>query len=261
MLTRADIHEFLEENGIGRGETVLIHASMRSLGDLEGGCDGLIDAFTSYLTEGLLIIPTHTWATVGPKNPIFDVSKTEPCIGALPTVAAFRSDGIRSLHPTHSVAAFGKRAKEFIRGEEFATSPCSSGGVWQRLFDEDAKILLIGVGLDRNTYIHAIDEMLLLPDRLADEVDITVIGYEGERYSVRMRPHGVTGSRNFENYRRPLEAHGALKNARLGSATVGIFDTGQATEIIKALWARADYNLCGSDSEIPTEYYSDLKIQ
>ncbi len=255
MLTRADIHIFLKQIGIKPDDTVLVHTSMRSLGEVEGGCDGLIDAFTSYLNEGLFLVPTHTWSNVGKSQPIYDVSTTEPCIGALPTVAAFRKDGVRSLHPTHSVSAFGKRAAEFVKGEELATSPCFEGGVWRRLFDERAKILLIGVGLNRNTFIHAIDEMIDLPNRLAPPIDLTVIDYDGCHYSLNYQKHGQTGSENFENYRKPLQALGALKNDKLGNATIGIFDAVHGTEVISMLWEKTDYNLCEELRDIPEEYY------
>ncbi len=258
MLTRIDIHDFLRRNGINKNDIVLIHTSMRALGEVEGGCDGLIDAFVSYLTDGLFLIPTHTWDNVGKEQPVYDVSATKPCIGALPTVAAFRKDGVRSLHPTHSVAAFGKRAEEFVKGEEKATSPCSAGGVWQRLYDEDAKILLIGVGLDRNTYIHAVDEMIDLPGRLADPISLTVIDRNGKKYSLFYRKHGRTGSEFFENYRAPLEKFGALKNDTLGNARVGICCAARTAEIIKILWANAEYDLCEDRKEIPEEYYAEL---
>ena len=260
MLTVQQIHQFLSEEGIPANGTVLLHTSMRALGEVEGGCDGLIDGFRSYLREGLLVIPTHTWANVGKDSPVYDVRTTPPCIGALPTVAAFRTDGVRSLHPTHSVAAFGARAAEFVRGEEHATSPCSAGGVWQRLYDEDATVLLLGVGLNRNTYIHAVDEMLDLPDRLTEPMSLTVIDYEGNAHALRFCKHGpATGSKNFGNYRRPLTALGALSFSRLGNAEVGVFRVRRGTEIIKALWARADYDLCAEEKEIPEEYYLSEK--
>jgi aminoglycoside 3-N-acetyltransferase len=255
MLTSKDIHSFLERIGIKRDDTVLVHTSMRSLGEVEGGCDGLIDAFTSYLTDGLFLVPTHTWSNVGKNQPIYDVRSTVPCIGALPTVAAFRKDGVRSLHPTHSVSAFGKRAADFVSGEELAATPCPQGGVWQRLYDEKAKILLLGVGLNRNTYIHAIDEMIDLPDRLSPPIRLTVIDSEGKEHLLNYQKHGNTGSANFENYRKPLEKLGALKNDKLGNAVVGIFDTVKGTAIISMLWSKADYNLCEELKDIPKEYY------
>ena len=42
-------------------DKVIVHASLRSVGPVENGADGLIDAMCSYLDKGLLIIPTHTW--------------------------------------------------------------------------------------------------------------------------------------------------------------------------------------------------------
>ena len=255
MLTQAQLHLFLQSIGIQPDDTVLIHTSMRSLGAVEGGCDGLIDGFISYLTDGLFLVPTHTWANVGVRNPVFDVRTTVPCIGALPTVAAFRKDGVRSLHPTHSLTAFGRRAAEFVRGEENATSPCPAGGVWQRLYDEDAKILLIGVGLDKNTYIHAVDEMLDLPGRLRPPISLTVIDQAGGRHTLSFCKHGNAGSEYFENYRKPLEYCGALHSAELHGAKVGIFHVKAGTRMLKQLWSKAEYDLCAGFQEIPKAYY------
>ena len=255
MLTKADIHGFLSDNGIKHTDTVLVHTSMRALGEVDGGCDGLIDAFKEYLYDGLFIVPTHTWANVGRDNPVFDVKTTVPCIGALPTVAAFRADGVRSLHPTHSVAAFGKRARSFVSGEEKAGSPAPAGGVWARLYDEDAKILLLGVGLNRCTFIHAVDEMIDLPGRLCEPIPLTVIGYEGERYQLSFCKHRNTGSENFENYRGAFEHLRVMSNAVLGNATVGIVSAKKATETVKMLWEKAEYELLSERKEIPKEYY------
>lgn len=259
MLTAKEIHAFLKEHGIAPNATVLVHTSMRALGEVEGGCDGLINAFVSYLTDGLFIVPTHTWANVAAPGDVFDVAKTPPCIGALPTVAAFRPDAVRSLHPTHSVAVFGKRAAEFAAGEETSTTPCPVGGLWSRLLDERATVLLLGVGLNRNTYIHAVDEMLDLPNRLVDPVPLSVIDREGKRYDVMFRKHGNTGSANFGNFRIPFEKLGALTYGKLGEAQVGIFDTVKGTDILKYIWSRATYHLCEKPGEIPTECYEGYR--
>ena len=100
MVTMQDVHTLLHEFGIQSSDTVLMHTSMRSTGGVEGGCDGLIDMFKAYLTDGLFIVPSHTWDRVGKDNPVFDVRDTMPCTGALSAVAVMRPDGVRSLHPT-----------------------------------------------------------------------------------------------------------------------------------------------------------------
>ena len=111
MITKEYLKQQIKDMGITPEDTVLIHTSKKSIGDVEGGIDGLIDTFKEYLSEGLFIIPTHTWSVVNRENPIFDVRSAIPCIGAVPAVAAFRKDGIRSLHPTHSVWVTGENAK------------------------------------------------------------------------------------------------------------------------------------------------------
>ena len=244
MLTKADIHKFLFDNAVKPTDTVLVHISFRSLGGVEGGCDGFIDAMCEYLSDGLFLVPTHTWANVTAESPVFDVRSTVPCIGALPSVAAFRADGVRSLHPTHSLVAFGSRAREFVQGEERATTPCPVGFAWSRLYDERAKILLIGVGLNRNTYIHAIDECIDLPDRLAEPVTLYVVDYMGKRHELSFCKHGEnTGSENFGVFERALVESGALEYSQLGQAMVGIFDAVKGTDVITELWKNADHDL------------------
>ena len=247
MLTAIDVHKFLSEIGVKSTDTIVVHSSMRALGEVEGGCDGLIDAFCSYLTDGLLIIPTHTWGSVGASNPIYDVRITSPCIGALPTVACFRKDGVRSLHPTHSVTAFGKRAKEFVKGEENCTSPCTPNGIWARLYDENAKILLVGVGLNSNTYIHAIDERYNIKTRFGKEIklgkviDITIIDADGKSQVISTRRHGWTGSREFERYTEAFERAGILTYAMLGSAKVGIMDANKSASVMAEIFTREEF--------------------
>ena len=114
MLTKNDIFTFLQDNGIRHDDKVTIHCSLRAIGEIEGGADGLIDAFAAYLSEGLFIVPTHTWDDVVADHPFYDVKTTVPCIGTLAKVAAFRPDGVRSLHPTHSVTVFGKNAAAYV---------------------------------------------------------------------------------------------------------------------------------------------------
>ena len=258
MITKVDIHDMLKNAGVSPSDTVLIHTSMRSLGEVEGGCDGVIDGFISYLTDGLFLVPTHTWANVNKNQPIYDVKNTPPCIGALPTVAAKRPDGIRSLHPTHSMWAHGKRAAEFVRGEEVSKTPCPAGGAWARLYDEDAKIIMLGVGIDKLTYIHAIDEMLDLPERLSEEKELVVIDYCGNEHKVSFRSHSHATSQYFVNYEKALDYLGIIKRTRLGDADVLIISAKELTEALKSFWEKADYDLSyGEYRDIPEHYYKE----
>ncbi len=262
MLTQQEIRTFLRENGIRRDDKVVVHASLRSVGPIEGGADRLIDAMHAYLDEGLLIIPTHTWATVGRDHPFYDVKTSVPCIGTLARVAFERKDGVRSLHPTHSVTVFGRGGADFIRGEETCGSPAPPHSCLSRLYEEGGKILLIGVGHERNTYLHAVDERLGIPDRLhPDPFVITIRDRDGNLLQTPpFRTHYTAGlptcvSDFYPNYKEALEDSGAVRYAMLGNALVYLCDARAMTDTVRRIWERTDHDVCLREEKIPEEYY------
>ena len=262
MLTKAEIAEFLKANGIKRDDKVAVHASLRSVGPIENGADGLIDAMTGYLDKGLLLIPTHTWDEVGRDNPFYDVRTSVPCIGTLSVVAFKRADGIRSLHPTHSIVAFGLGAAEYIKGEEKCASPAPVGSCLSRLYEENGKVLLIGVGHERNTYLHSVDERLGIPDRLnPNPFVITIKDYEGNLIKTPpFRTHYTAAadtcvSEYYPNYKEAFEYTGAVTYGKLGNSTVYICDARKMTDTVKLMWSKTDHDLCIRPEEIPAEYY------
>ena len=262
MVTKKDIFDMLASLGIRSDDKLTMHISLRAVGKAENGADGIIDAFCEYLSNGLFIIPTHTWATVTRENPFFDVKSSMPCIGTLPTVAAKRPDAVRSLHPTHSVAVFGKGAEDWVKGEEYSSTPASPTGALGRLYDEGGKILLVGVGHERNTYLHVADEILNLPNRLdPDGFVITITDKNGNTIkSNPFHPHKVIGvpigcSEYYPNYKKALEYFGAVKYSSLGNATVTLCDAKKTTDAVLRLWKNAEYDLCVADGDVPEKYY------
>ncbi len=260
IFTKEQLKKQIAEMGILSSDTVLIHTSMRAVGEVENGADGVIDAFIEYLSEGLFLVPTHTWDSVYADQPVYDVRSSVPCIGALPKAAAFRQDGVRSLHPTHSLWACGKGAEDFVRNEENALSPYPPNFAWDRLAEIKAKILLIGVGNDKNTFIHSIDEVANVPDRLAEKpFDVTIIDREGKTYIHPYHGHFCSRSddvsRQFVNFEKPLTMLGAQTTGKLGNALVRIVDAALCKEIILRIYSRADRDLCIERCEIPTEFY------
>lgn len=265
MVTKQDIWNFLERNGFQSNDTVTIHAALRKVGPMENGADGLIDALTEYLKDGLLLVPTHTWANVNPDNPRFDVRETVPCIGTLARVAAFRKDGIRSLHPTHSMAAFGKHARAYMEGEEKSGTPAPIGGALSRLYDVGGKVILLGVGHERNTYLHAVDERVDVKNRLAEKgFDVEIIDWEGKSHFNRdYHPHFVAGlpkdvsgcSEYYPNYNKAFEVCGAVQYDTLGNARVYVCDVRKMTDQMMKIWRRADRDMCVYDMEIPESWY------
>lgn len=158
----------LESMGLKGDETILIHSSMKAIGAVDGGADTVLDAWMEYFKDGLLLLPTHTWKTVNADNPVYNPQTTPSCVGLLTNMFMKREGVIRSLHPTHSMAGYGKNAAEYLAGEEYNNTPCTPGGCYDRLKDAGGKVLLVGVGHERNTYIHSVEEVLNVPNRLSD---------------------------------------------------------------------------------------------
>lgn len=57
--------------------------------------------------------PTHTWAQMSEEYSLFDPEKESACVGIIPNIFRKREGVIRSLHPTHSIAAYGPEAEEY----------------------------------------------------------------------------------------------------------------------------------------------------
>jgi len=226
-----------EELGLNPRGTILVHSSFKSIGEVEGGADTVLDALAEYMQEGLLVLPTHTWSYVNADSPYFSVLDSPSCVGVLPELFRHRPGVVRSWHPTHSVAALGADAKEFTKGDERWDTPCARGSVWGKLLDRQAEIMLLGVDLRRNTFIHGIEEWVDIPGRLTDTHEqLYTITPDGQRIVVPSRRHaGLSWSQHFWKVEQILETGGALRRGNFGDAGVMVCDTVKTTRILSRM--------------------------
>jgi aminoglycoside 3-N-acetyltransferase len=61
MYKEQDLVKHLKELGINENGTLLVHSSMKSIGNVEGGGDTVLDALSEYMKNGFLVLPTHTY--------------------------------------------------------------------------------------------------------------------------------------------------------------------------------------------------------
>lgn len=260
--TKEDLKKDLKEMGFEGTESIMVHSSMKSIGEVEGGADTVVDAFMEYFAEGLFMTPTHTWKQMSAEYPVFH-PKTEPaCVGIIPNIFMKREGVVRSLHPTHSIAAFGKRAAAYIEGEDQVTTPCQPGGCWERLREENAKILLVGVTHARNTFIHAIEEVFDVPERLtAEPTEFQVIMPDGTPKEVAMyRHYNVKTEHISEEFDKMLDGYyatGAARKVRLGDAECILCDANRMFEVTGAI-LKQEINCFIDRDEIPAEWYQHL---
>lgn len=224
----------LASANMDQGGTLLVHSSMKSMGEVDGGADTVLDALSEYMRKGLLVLPTHTWSYINADHPRFYVETSPVCVGILPELFRKREGVLRSYHPTHSVAALGEESAEFVAGAELCDTPCHRESPWGKLLDRQAMIMLVGVDLRRNTFIHGIEEWVDIPGRLADHhEELFVVLGDGTEIPVPSRRHqGLSWSEHFWKVEQVLEREGAIRRVKFGDADTMLCDTVQMTEIL-----------------------------
>lgn len=237
MYTKQDLLDELSKLEIDPKGALLTHLSYKAIGDVDGRGDTVLDALMEYMQGGLLVLPSHTWSNVGLKNPVMDVLYTPSCVGALTELFRKRPGVHRSLHPTHSLAAFGAQAEDFVSGEQRIHTPCGEGGAYYKLWQQNAQILLIGVNFSRNTFIHGIEEWDHAEGTLSKEkTDLYVVDRAGQRlYTPQYRHCAPLGSDTFTKLEPDALRQGVLALGKFGDATARVMRTQPLRAMVAAL--------------------------
>lgn len=226
MWTIGQLREAFGQAGAGEGNLVLVHSSLRKLGPVEGGADTVLDALLGVVgSAGTLVLPTHTWKIVNGGQPVFHQTLTPSNVGVLTNVFRKRPGVIRSLHPTHSLAAIGPLAASLLEGHERDGTPCPPDGPYGRLRDWGGKVLIIGQGIDCCTLFHGCEEWSGMPWAVSERpMQLYSITAEGRVIPVSLRHHVV---RTWDYYWRlepGLIAAGAMTVTRLGDCELRCLD-------------------------------------
>ncbi len=145
--------------GVRPGMDLMVHSSMKSIGPVWGGPPTVVDALLSVLgPNGALLAPSFNHFHARVFNPL----TTPTSNGAIAEAIWRRADARRSIHPSHSVAAIGPRADDYLRDHLVH-------GIWAdespigRLVRRGGYILSIGVGQDRSTAYHLAEIAMKVP--------------------------------------------------------------------------------------------------
>ena len=218
--------------GLNPEDTVLLHSSMKSIGKVDGGADTVLEVLKEYFAPGLVVFPTLTWNCINDRQPDFSAKDTACCTGILPELFRQLPGVHRSLHPTHSVAALGKDAANFVAGHENFDSPAHRNSPWGKLYDRYGIILFIGVGISCNTFLHGVEEWLPVPGMLTENhQQLSVTGEDGRTIPVPSRRHQGNHSRYYHLMEEDFLAGNALRDGVFGDARTRILDARKAGDI------------------------------
>lgn len=225
----AELARAFVESGIERGDSILVHSSLSSLGWVEGGAEAVVEALIAAVgPDGTVLFPTLTGSPNDSpaRPPEFDARSTPCWTGAIPEAARNRPDAVRSLHPTHSVVAIGRLARWFASGHELVHTPCGFGSPYDKLADIGGRIVLVGVTQSVNTSFHSAEEIANVPYVVNDEpMDVELTGLRGEKIVMRstlLHRHGVR--RDYDCLEPEMIRLGICRVTQAGSAQVRITD-------------------------------------
>lgn len=174
-LTRADVERGLAELGLA-GRPIVVHASLRSLGQVDGGAWAVASALTRVC--GTVMMPAFCFDSNAPPPPgdrprqngcdyafyerwstpavpfRIEAAAVDRRMGAIARSFAALPGASRSDHAWHSWAAIGPNASRLLDPHPWSTANLPL----ERLAATDAAVVLVGVGLTACTAVHVAEE-------------------------------------------------------------------------------------------------------
>jgi len=168
--TRHTLSEDLSKLGVGPGDILFVHASFKSLGEIEGGAASVVAGLADAVgPEGLILMPSFNLVKKEERAATWNIATTPSTVGWLTECFRTMPGTYRSDHYSHSVAARGRNAPEFVadhRRNDGLKSPWDLPP-WGRTFGThspllkayraNGKILMLGVDYKSSTYMHVIE--------------------------------------------------------------------------------------------------------
>ncbi len=256
-----DIEASLRASGIHSGDVLLVHSSLKSMGHVEGGAEAVIDACLEVLgSDGTLVMPTLIQKDFADAYRTWHMDKPSD-VGLITETFRRRPGVLRSDQATHSVAASGALAGYLTRDHgrygkrigAFGDTPFAVCSPWQKLYDLNAKVLLLGVNMSSNTCKHLTEYQIV--DRLLAHVEDDALRAS---LAARLRCHeryyapdpGVWLFSSGVRTQELLEERGWLRHAVCGDALFTVYRV-------------ADTNDCAEGFYLahPEDWYTEACVQ
>ena len=216
--------EQLKALGVKPGMNLLTHSALRRLGPVAGGADTVIDALLEVLgPEGTLMMSAVS-GNVNPTQPVFHVRHTPATVGTLVNVFMDRPGVVRSLHPVHSIAAFGPRAEFFTAGHLEARTPWSPDSPYGKLMRNRGFILFLGTNFTSNTCLHALEIEARVPGLHTRETSPLYICDDQERWHEIEHHWHAPKKDYYTDMEHLVEAAGGMKFGPTGTGLSRLVD-------------------------------------
>jgi aminoglycoside 3-N-acetyltransferase len=112
---------------------------------------------------------------------VFDPATTPSQTGLITNHFRQMPGVVRSLSPSHSLAARGNQATELCAGHDRCSTPCGPGTPYEKLIQRDAAVLMFGATMHTYTLFHT-----------AEDAAACDYLYYKEPFRMRVCDHGQT---------------------------------------------------------------------
>jgi aminoglycoside 3-N-acetyltransferase len=242
-LSKMEIVAGLHRLGIAPGSVLEVHASLRSLGQVDGGADTVIEALMEAVGEqGAIVMPSYpvspgmaatseerqrgiTWKV---RVLSFDDHTTRTGMGTIADRFRDRADVVRNIDSFFAYTAWGKDAAVLAEG-------------LHHLVARGGQVLLLGVQMDRCSCLHLAEERVPLP------IDLQQLMEVPEEIQREFPPHlwsiGYGPESNFLLVQQEAERRQLLTVTTIGNATVRFFEAATMVDLYEALLRENPYQL------------------
>jgi len=248
----AELARVLHRVGLRPGDSTLVHSSFDAFEGFDGKPSDVIEVLKEAVgPRGLLMMPTIPFAGTAidwvRSHPVVDLRRTPSRMGLISEIFRRSPDVIRSVHPTHPVAAWGAQAGECVAGHSRARTPCGVGSPYHGLLSSDGNVLLLGVDVNAVTLYHTAEELLESQLRVSpltrETFTLECVAPDGQISVIETRlfDPAVSRRRNLDRLVPELKQRRAWHEATVGRLSVVLINARQVIEAVAALASRGIY--------------------
>ncbi|WOB11002.1 aminoglycoside 3-N-acetyltransferase [Piscinibacter gummiphilus] len=197
MMTRRHLVHQLRGLGLRAGDLVMVHASLKALGPVEGGAAEVVRALIDAVGPEGTLMAYVSWDRSPYEETLNGTVLSEAARAEWPafdplTAGTYRGFGllneflrkapgaVRSAHPDASMVAVGARAHEVI-GEHRLGDAYGPGSPLERLVSFGGKVLTLGAPLDALTVLHYAEAIAELADKRRVTYEVPLLDAAGRK--------------------------------------------------------------------------------
>jgi aminoglycoside 3-N-acetyltransferase len=207
----------LKALGLGEGDWVAVHSSMKSIGWVQGGPVEVIEALIQTVApDGVVMMPLF----VIPDEQPIDLAVKPTYLGLLPETFRRYPGVVRSLHPTHSVGIYGPGAHQVAESHRNSTY-IGRGSPYHQLALNGGWVLHVGTDFNSGSIIHLAEVLAEVPylDISYPRFEKVFVARAADGSTVKAEPREIPAdSKMFYLVQEEMDRRGLLRKGLIGQA-------------------------------------------